>query len=85
MSHTLLNTRPFFNGRHLALVAALAIPFAAAACYAASVHAGTTTHLQDVADDAALAGVNSLAASTGQSADARAAAAIAAAQTVVAE
>lgn len=80
MSHTLLNRR-----RHLALVAALAIPFTAAACYAASVHAGTTTHLQDVADNAALAGVNSLAASTGQSADARSAAAIAAAQTVVAE
>jgi hypothetical protein len=40
--------------------------------------------LQEIADNAALAGVNALAASTGQPADARSAAAVAAAQTAVA-
>jgi hypothetical protein len=40
--------------------------------------------MQDIADNAALAGVNSLAASTGQPADARSAAAIAAARIVIA-
>ncbi|MGN6116086.1 MAG: hypothetical protein ACTHN2_11275 [Nitrobacter sp.] len=63
------------------MTAALGLSVAAAACYAASVHARTNTQLQDAADNAALAGVNSLAASAGQPADARSAAAMAAART----
>lgn len=73
--------RTFFGRQSFALTAALGLSVAAAACYAASVHARTNTQLQDAADNAALAGVNSLAASAGQPADARSAAAMAAART----
>ena len=66
------------------MVAALALPFAVSACYAMSIHARTNTRLQDIADNAALAGVNSLASNTDQPADARSAAAIAAARTIIA-
>ena len=76
--------RAFLSKRHLALIAALTIPFAVSACYAVSVHAKAHTRLQEVADNAALAGVNSLAVSADQPADARSAAAIAAARTVIA-
>jgi len=76
--------RAFLSQRHLALVTALAVPFAVSACYAVSVHANPNTRLQEVADNAALAGVNSLAASADRPADARSAAAIAAARTVIA-
>jgi phosphotransferase system HPr-like phosphotransfer protein len=68
--------------RHLAVIAALTASAAVTACYAASIHARTSTHLQEIADNAALAGVNALAASTGQPADARSAAAVTAAQSV---
>ena len=34
--------RTFFNKQSLALVAALALPFAVSACYAMSIHARTT-------------------------------------------
>lgn len=76
--------RTFFNKQSLALVAALALPFAVSACYAMSIHARTNTRLQDIADNAALSGVNSLASNTDQPADARSAAAIAAARTIIA-
>ncbi|MBS0529085.1 MAG: hypothetical protein JSS22_06810 [Proteobacteria bacterium] len=76
--------RASLSKRHLALIAALAVPFTVSACYAVAVHAGTNTQLQEVADNAALAGVNSLAASAEQPAGARSAAAIAAAKTVIA-
>ena len=75
--------RTFFNKQSLALVAAVAFPFVVSACYAVSIHARTNTRLQDIADNAALAGVNSLAAHTDQPADARSAAAIAAARTII--
>jgi hypothetical protein len=70
--------------QHLAVIATLTVSTAVTACYAASVHARTSTHLQEVADNAALAGVNVLAASTGQSANERSAAAVAAAQSAAA-
>jgi hypothetical protein len=76
--------RIFFNKQSLVLLAALALPFAAGACFALSVHAGTSTRLQDIADDAALAGVNSLAANIDQPADVSSAEAIAAARAVIA-
>jgi hypothetical protein len=83
MAQTFL-ARSFLSKRCLALIAAFAMPVAITACYAASVHARTSTHLQELADNAALAGVHALAATAGMPEDARSAAAIAAAQTVVA-
>jgi hypothetical protein len=65
-------------------VMAMALPFVTAACFALSIRAGANTPLQDVADDAALAGVNSLAANADQPAGVRSAEAIAAARTVIA-
>jgi hypothetical protein len=76
--------RIFFNRRGLAVMAAMALPLVATACFALSIRAGANTPLQDIADDAALAGVNSLAGDTDQPADARSAAAIAAARTIIA-
>lgn len=76
--------RTLFRTRNLALMAALILPFMAAHCYAMWVPAGTNTRLQEMADDAALAGVNSLATNTNQPADMRSAEAIAAARTVIA-
>jgi hypothetical protein len=76
--------RIFFNKRSLAVMAAMALPFVAAACFALPIRAGANASLQDIADDAALAGVNSLATNTDQPADARSAAAIAAARTIIA-
>jgi hypothetical protein len=83
MAQTFL-ARSFLSKRHLTAVAAVAIPLAVAS-YAVSVHARTDTRLQDAADSAALAGVNSLAASTGQPAEARAAAAVTAARAAAAQ
>lgn len=81
---TAMMARIFFNKQSLVLLAALALPFAGGACFALSVHAGTSTRLQDIADDAALAGVNSLAANIDQPADVNSAEAIAAARAVIA-
>jgi hypothetical protein len=74
----------FFRRRRLALMATMALPFAAAAGFALSIHAGANTRLQDIADDAALAGINSLAANIDRPADVSSAEAIAAARTVIA-
>ena len=76
--------RIFFNRRGLAVMAAMALPFVAAACFALSIRAKANAPLQDIADDAALAGVNSLAGDTDQPADARSTAAVAAARTIIA-
>lgn len=76
--------RIVLSKRHMAMIAALTTSVAITASYAASVHARTSTHLQEIADNAALAGVNALAASADQPAETRSAAAIAAAQTAAA-
>jgi hypothetical protein len=74
----------FFDKRSFAKMAAMTLPFVTAACLALSIRAGASTPLQDIADDAALAGVNSLAANADQPADVRSAKAIAAARTIIA-
>ncbi len=76
--------RTFFSRRSFAVMAATALPFVTAAGFVMSIHAGTNTRLQDIADDAALAGVNSLAANIDQPAEMRLAEAMAAAGTVLA-
>jgi hypothetical protein len=76
--------RTFFHRRNVALIAAVILPFVGATSYAIWNHAGTNTPLQEIADNAALAGVNSLATNTDQPADLRSAAAVAAARTVIA-
>ncbi|GAB1716209.1 MAG: hypothetical protein NTAFB05_12510 [Nitrobacter sp.] len=76
--------RMFFNKRSFAVMAAMALPFVAATCFALFIRAGANTPLQAIADDAALAGVNSLASNTDQPADVRSAEAIAAARTIIA-
>jgi hypothetical protein len=74
----------FFRRRNLALMAAMALPLAGVTGFALSIHAGANTHLQEIADDAALAGVNSLAANIDRPADVSSAEAITAARTVIA-
>lgn len=76
--------RTFFRTPNVALMAALILSFTSATGFAVSIHAGTDTRLQDLADNAALAGVNSLATNVDQPADVRSAGAIAAARTVIA-
>ncbi|WP_439925440.1 hypothetical protein [Nitrobacter sp. JJSN] len=76
--------RTFFRTPNFALMAALILSLTSATGYAVSIHAGTDPRLQDLADNAALAGVNSLAMNVDQPADARSAGAIAAARTVIA-
>jgi hypothetical protein len=76
--------RIFFYKRSLAMMATMALPFAVAAYFALSIRTGANAPLQDIADAAALAGVNSLAANADQPADARSAEAISAARTIIA-
>lgn len=68
--------------RHLALILALSA-FALTSAHAVSAHSRATAQLQELADNAALAGVNALAGSADQPQDARLATAIAAAKNVM--
>lgn len=76
--------RIFFRTPNIALMAALILSFTSATGFAISIHAGTDTRLQALADNAALAGVNSLAINVDQPADVSSAEAVAAARTVIA-
>jgi hypothetical protein len=73
-----------FGTRRLALILALTTPLALTSAHAVSTYSRTNAQFQELADTAALAGVNSLAASTDQPEDARIAAAIAAASNSIA-
>lgn len=76
--------RALLRKSHLLVTAGFCLSLTLAAGYAASVDAKKNMRLQEAADNAALAGVNSLATSADQPAEARSAAAIAAAKSAIA-
>jgi hypothetical protein len=77
--------RATLGKRYFAVILVLGLPLALSAGYAASMDAKANMRLQEVADNAALAGVNSLATNSDEPAEARSAAAIAAARSAIAE
>jgi hypothetical protein len=74
----------FFSKRACVVMATAALPVVASTVFALSVHSRTSARLQDIADDAALAGVNLLAANVDQARDITSREAIAAAKAVIA-
>jgi hypothetical protein len=72
-----------FSKRQMVLAVALILPLGLTSAYAISNHAKSNAVLQALADDAALAGVNSLVASVGLPDEKRIEASVAAAKNVV--